>query len=512
MRRTFLFVTSFFIFLLGLTSPHQSEVRADETSFRVSEDTLLTLEKKDKPFKLEENQDHTSMAVAINHKGKRFVWSEFFGPSKNYDAIHRLQFSPDGKRLAFTAEKGSHFFVVVDNQEFGPFNTLVSDSVIFTDDSRRFAFLAGEKPDPAVENFFAIVDGEKQGEYKGIVHQEPMFSPDGTDLFYLISENNLHYPVINGRQGRGFPITGVGPVYSRAYSAFAFMGALNDTAYLILNDSVGSGYYDLTEIDASSSTDDFAYSVKYSENGGSMVILNGEKQDQYSASNFPRFSPDGTRFGYWASDGQNQFAVVDSVADSGFDGISDVRFSPKGRHYYYMAFLQRSPRRWSFVVDGQQMPVMVGSLTNPSIFFSPDESRWAIAYDAAKGYERAIVDGTEIGEFSMVGRIAFDSTGQHVAFIASKNSGKKWLIYEDGIEHELQKNAIAGPDVAYSPDGRHLLYWTTDDKGRSLMIDHVSVGEWHNTLPLAISFAENGSIVFYSIDNKHIGRVTVEWD
>ena len=57
-------------------------------------------------------------------------------------AAASLVVSPDGKRVAYGAQKGEKWRVVVDGQEGSEYDRIVEGGLIFSPDSKRVAYLA----------------------------------------------------------------------------------------------------------------------------------------------------------------------------------------------------------------------------------------------------------------------------------------------------------------------------------------------------------------------------------
>ncbi len=73
-----------------------------------------------------------------------------------YQSCERIMFSEDGKRIAYVATKQNRAYVIVDDQELGPFENVDSKSFQFSSNGAHFGFLAK----PAAQSSQAmIIDG-----------------------------------------------------------------------------------------------------------------------------------------------------------------------------------------------------------------------------------------------------------------------------------------------------------------------------------------------------------------
>jgi hypothetical protein len=97
------------------------------------------------------------------------------------DWAHDLEFSADGRHLAFVASSGGEQFVVVDGVE-QPRRTAIGDgSFRFSPDGRRFCYVAARE-----NGWTLVVDGEEHP-VEDIV-SGPYFSPDSRHIAYVARE------------------------------------------------------------------------------------------------------------------------------------------------------------------------------------------------------------------------------------------------------------------------------------------------------------------------------------
>jgi len=132
----------------------------------------------------------------------RAKWMVFIDgkEGKKYDAIvkHSPTFSPDGKNLAYLAEENNKQFVVVDGKEESRYDRIgigreietlatapggsywiktASQVLAFSPDSKRVAYTA-EKG----KKWFVVVDGKEGKQYDAIDPNAIVFSPDSKKI------------------------------------------------------------------------------------------------------------------------------------------------------------------------------------------------------------------------------------------------------------------------------------------------------------------------------------------
>jgi dipeptidyl aminopeptidase/acylaminoacyl peptidase len=158
--------------------------------------------------------------------GEQWAVVENGKEGKPYDAISRLAFSPDGRRLAYVADEGGKKILVVDGDEGKPYASIVeTDSLerlhnckegdcwdafyierpfIFSPDGQRVAYVArvGEKRFNVSEKWSVVVDGKEQSPYEGIGGLT--FSSDSRHVAYVAGEGPKQFVVVDGKEGRQY--------------------------------------------------------------------------------------------------------------------------------------------------------------------------------------------------------------------------------------------------------------------------------------------------------------------
>jgi len=474
----------------------------------IAEKTQLHIfQKQEEPLTILASADHKKFAMAIKNKKKKYVLYDNIEKSREYDALFNLNFSADGAKLAFTAKDNNDSYVVVDGKELGPFKTLLSDTVIFSPDSRRYAFAAGFKFFSDKEEFFVIIDGERGPRFDYLTLEPPRFSPDSKRIIYFVRDKDLSFAMLDGLEGPNFEWTGGIPVFSYDGSLVSYYGSRNDIGFVVVNNSLIGGFYGLSNPVFSPVSLDIAYAAWKERKSPWQVYLNHRPLEKYNFSNHPVFSPDGSRFAFWASNGEKQFAVVDWVEDAPHDSISDIRFTKNSKHYYYLAYLSMKPKRWAFVVDGKLLPEMVGWLERQNIYFSADNSRFAYLWDVDKKNERLVIDDIEFTA-NRFDDVVFSPDNSRYAVLFKKSKSSQWQLIVDG--KEIVHSDYIAPIVAFSPDSRDIAFYVWRDKKVFLVINNQEFDSFDYISPLGVEFNSDGTLIFYATKDNSLYRVTVK--
>ncbi|NQU17202.1 MAG: PD40 domain-containing protein [Candidatus Saganbacteria bacterium] len=132
---------------------------------------------------------------------------------KKHSFVSRYRFSPNSKRLAYTAIDNAKWFVVIDNKKSSALDEV--DLPIFSPNSKRVAYKA--------KNFskkeYVVVDGKKGEEFEMV--GAPLFSPNSKKIAYWAKNGNSWYVIIDGKK-RG-PFRKVGKLkFSPDSKSFAY--------------------------------------------------------------------------------------------------------------------------------------------------------------------------------------------------------------------------------------------------------------------------------------------------
>lgn len=244
------------------------------------------------------------------------------------------EFSPDGKRLAYTVVlRAVHAVEMLFGRDTSC-RLLMDEGTIaegqqlkwpvFSSESTRFVFAVKRSG-----KWYVVVNGREEGAYDDIDDgrnafgrkRQLFFSPDGKRLGYSAKKDGQWFAVVDGRSGESFAKVGP-PVFSLDSSRVAYR-AKRQGKWLVVVDGKPGKPYDEIEKEALSDR--------------------GWLRDEVT------FSSNGTRIAYRAKSGGKWFAVVDGQEGPAYDEVAPLVFSPGGQHFAYAA---RRKDKWVFVADG----------------------------------------------------------------------------------------------------------------------------------------------------------------
>lgn len=235
-----------------------------------------------------------------NNKYMGYVVSDGkeFGP---YDDIRgNIEFSPDGKKLAFTAKKDNEWFMVIDGKESAPSEKMPS-VFVFSSDGSHYAY-------SVIRNGknLLILDGKESKLPEGTNIRYIEFSPDDTRLAYSLAQNGF-----SGKE------------------------------YVIIDNKQENEYDGVWGLEFSPDNKNFAYTGK--KQNQESVIINGKeekwydiKQKPYAGGIYVQFSPDSKHYAYVARTENGNVIVLDGKELGIYDSIYRVIFSSDSKYLTYL--------------------------------------------------------------------------------------------------------------------------------------------------------------------------------
>ncbi len=281
--------------------------------------------------------------------------------------LDSIKISPDNGRIAYVVVLGRYSSVtVVDGKDEKPYNYHFWNTLIFSPDSKRIAYAAGERNER-----FVVVDGKEDKEYDDIGENTPIFSPDSKRVAYIAKKGNNWIVGVDGKEEK--------PYEAILKESLLFSPDSERVAYAAL---LGNKWF---------------------------AVVDGKEERPYDNIEFGSliFSPDGNRMAYTARLGDKWFVVVDGKEEKQYDVADDTSISsPKSIGL---------ARVDAYAKSGLLPSQKIGKTKVHPIIFSPDSKQ--VAYAARLGYNRwaVILDGKEEKPYDLVfniggSRIVFDSS------------------------------------------------------------------------------------------------------
>ena len=374
--------------------------------------------KSDKP----KAPDFWSCLVVNGKEGPRFSNITYF------------VFSPDWSHRAYVVRWAQGATLIVDDREIGTYRALDENSIVFSQDGKRFGCVAGDG-----EQFFVVVDGKEGPRY----HSQPsvpVFSPDGQRVAYWVKEGDFVTVVVDGQP--------------------AYKGGGAEARGTILF-----------------SPDSRHWAVEIDGGGSARVVLDGVEQKAYRLywrpslqthrehgrsvlPNSITFTQDG-HLRYIATDDRRWFDdCVDGAVRNRCQSVSEVAY---GQGLESQAYFGGDGKVKTLVLNGKAVPLR-HPLRPGTLGFSPDGKQYAfVSYlnpNTSRG-QCLTLDAIEGGEHDCVvpESVTFSPSGGDTAYFAKDNERLR-LVWKGGSAPANEWSNRKS--ISFSPDDKHLAYQPTE--------------------------------------------------
>jgi hypothetical protein len=434
---------------------------------------------------------HGGHLAAVTQKGSRFVIVHDGVSGPPFDEIifsekQAVTFSPDGTRYSYVGRLGQEHVVMIDGKEVLREPASISTAwdarmgarhlfADFTSNSKHSYFGMQTKKGPRNDFHQLVFDGVPVPS-RWAMPKTVAFSADGDHYAYLSDSSSFDMPPSRELQrelivdGKPTGYLGIDPQFT-ADGKHLFTRAAGPGGEGVEIFVDGKPYINARDV-----------KLYFAPVGpGVVAVVSPKIVDRLTA-----------------------FLVIDGKKVAGSDAttISDVFFSPDGKHY---AAACETPSHSRFMlIDGKKgleykhfMSVTNSSL-DPFLIFSPDSSR--TAYKAVSGDKTfVIVDGTESDGYPSIASFTFGGKdGRRFGFVGVANSTKEWAVIVDG---KKTVRPDARRDLMFSPDGSRYAH-TFGLQSAALVVDGV-VEEGSVVEPMS-NGSHDGVRFLFSPDSKHI--------
>jgi len=284
-------------------------------------------------------------------------------------------FSSDSKHIAYMDYDGKYHYIVIDGKRSKPYEWIDEDSLVFSPDSTKIAYIAGkivieklEGREYPIFKYFVVINDEEGKAYNEEISPPIIFSPDGKKVAYIagerVSEGGIRFTkeflVINGEEGKRYheiiPWTitfsrdseQVG--YIAVEKIFGSGGIIKEKKeFIVVNREEGKRY---DEIRGFGFAPDGKIVYGITEGGKEYLIINDEKSNGYDwIEGWVTFSRDGKRVAFVVEEKEEKFAVIDGKEEKIYDEVGSPIFSPDSKHFVYSA---RSGEKEFIVINGTE--------------------------------------------------------------------------------------------------------------------------------------------------------------
>lgn len=435
--------------------------------------------------------------------------------------IETITPSPDGRRLAYAARAGAALLLTVDGKTASkPYDGFAAGGIVFSPDSKRVAAMVST----ADGKWLLLVDGKVGKPFDVFAKDSLVFSADSAHVAVVAARGNKRLAVVDGVAGKEYDdVKGFafGPVMAAARTRDA--GDANDAppdnpapvrfayaARVLANWTVvteagetgtscsaigdgpilfhpkGNGHVFTAAKDSLS----FALppkDVRVPQEGW-YVEGHGEKgfHDEFPTRHL-RFSPDGAKLAYAASDEDEWHVYVDGRGQTGDDGYEQiVPDSLAWRDNKSLAFAAKTPNGWT-VIDGGKPGPLFEELAFPPVLSA---DRKHLAFVGVRGGQHIVVfDGREGPACDEVMEAPVFAPGGRLAYAARR--GRQQFVVVDDKEGPVF-DAVGR--VTFSPDGTRVAYGAQRGNTAVVRIDDEETPAFSGFLPRSrLVFGDDGA-------------------
>lgn len=453
------------------------------------------------------SKDGSSLVTITERGNKKYVgyrgWlSRDFENIPSVNEQPNISITPDGSRWAFVGFRKKKNYLYVDGVKVGEYSSF-PNYVIFSKGGHHYFVSAQKKYGTIV----AIIDGK---EYRHDNISAPIpehFSPDGKRYAYGAREGNKKLILIDGKKGKKYEQTGMGPLFSYDGKQMAYTGYRKGNTYVVINEKEYGKYTMVDDFVFSPVDSQFAYvAVRDYE---MLLVLNHEVISTHYNIWDPTFSPDASRFAYLARDkkGGPLYTVIDGVSGPAYPDVSSVHFSPNNERTAYVIYnsLELSDTSRTVMIDGQLFGPYP-DIENASLMFSPDSKHFAYVALLDTSRIAIVTDGILGREYEDCYLVGFGKDDSIPTYRA-KIGDNKWAVIRNGVigpEFDVVYNCV------FSEDRQHLAYCGNKGDKIYMVVDGQIAPGYEHVMPLVPAFDSGNNISYFAQhDEQSILKITI---
>jgi len=371
-------------------------------------------------------------------------------------------FSRDGKHVASIKGTGATSRVVVDGQEGKLYGVVLWNTLSFSQDGKHLVYAACEQlscNEPS--KWLVVLDGAERPSPEMPV--AITLNPDGSRLAIVVQsrKTGTSHVVVDGEAQKPYEEI-YRPIFSNDGKRYAYLARREKNAFVVVVDGREEpGTFQ--SMSCRFSPDSQHMLVEGQVDGKALVFLDGKELGQYDEVEDLVYSDDGQQLAYTVRRGDEWFVVINGKPSKAYKRVwkSSLRFSPDGKRIGFIASNKNDWRKWVPVVDGKEgakfdlgtpmvsHPGGVLALNVPgTLVFSPDSKRVAYLAHSAKPFR------------------SVEKSGKDVTI--TEGSVTTWSLVVDGKPGKPYGDIRAG-SVSFSPDGKRVSY-VVNSKGKQFVV------------------------------------------
>jgi hypothetical protein len=386
-------------------------------------------------------------------------------------------------RLQFTGESGTHLLMAcstfngyelwVDGQKWpgtyssGGGGTAGTVDPLVSPDGQRTAYVAQVARDKSA----LLLDGKDTG----YLADNLQFTADSKHLIGRSQDKDGQSLLLDGKpliKARGLIAVYLSPGGKRIVAVLQHQDAKGIGQFLWVNGKPVETSLCETIKKVVFSPDGQHYAALCGRTGAEFMVVDGKKGQEYQSIadgsgngqfEAPRFSPDGTKFGYTSHVGGKGFVVINDEESDAFMNSGSFLFSPASKHVV-MTGISTGGGDWHrqvpmLIIDDKAKSLAPNMATALETFtFSPDESRYAyIAGGNPHDGGAVFVDAKPTG---ITGLVNFSPDSKHVCVSGYRATDNKHGLFLDGQLVYSGEQAIIYR--AFTADSGHLFWMTRE--------------------------------------------------